>query len=103
VSDGNGYTFTTLSSRPGEPVRVGVLFHLDNRAWISVPGTGSGEPHLCISHGDVQVNICPSPGQVTDEDARIARLLADNAVTYAAELERLCPAGGADGPGTAAA
>jgi hypothetical protein len=51
----------------------------------------------------VHVNICPSPGGVSTEDARIARLLADNAVSYAAELERLCTAQDADGPGAAVA
>jgi hypothetical protein len=100
---GGGYTFTTLSSRPGEPVQVGVSFHLDGHAWIAVPGIGSGDPHLAISHGDVQVSICPSPGGVSAEDARIGRCLADKAAAYAAELERLCAASDADGPGTAAA
>jgi hypothetical protein len=100
---GGGYTFTTLSSRPGEPVQVGVSFHLDHQAWIAVPGLGSGEPHLAISHGDVQVNICPRPGGVTAADARIARCLAEKAAAYAAELERLCAVNDADGPGTAAA
>lgn len=100
---GGGYTFTTLSSRPGEPVQVGVSFHLDHQAWIAVPGIGSGEPHLSISHGDVWVRISPGPGEVTATDARIARRLADKAAAYAAELERLCAAKDADGPGTAAA
>jgi hypothetical protein len=100
---GGGYTFTTLSSRPGEPVQVGVSFHLDQQAWIAVPGIGSGEPHLAITHGDVWVNVCPSPGGVTVQDARTARCLADKATAYAAELERLCEANDADGPGTAAA
>ena len=98
-----GYTYTTLSSRPGEPVQVGVSFHLDHQAWIAVPGIGSGEPHLSITHGDVRVRISPSPAGVSAADARIARCLADKAAAYAAELERLCAASDADGPGTAAA
>jgi len=98
----DGYTYTTLSSRPGEPVQVGVSFHLDGQAWIAAPGIGSGEPHLTISHGDVWVRICPSPGGVTAQDARIARNLADKAAAYATELDRLCAAKDADGSGTTA-
>jgi hypothetical protein len=98
-----GYTYTTLSAHPGEPVQVGVLLHLDELAWISVPGIGSGRPHLSIAHGDVSVAILPSsPDEVTAADARIARTLADKAATYAAEIERLCAASKASGPGTAA-
>ncbi len=73
-----GYTYTTLSSRPGEPVRVSVSFYLDERAWIEVPGAGTDTLHLAISHGKVSVSICPaSPDEVTEQDARIARKLAD--------------------------
>jgi hypothetical protein len=96
-----GYTYTTLSAHPGEPVRVGVSFYLDEHAVIEVPGTGTGALHLSVSHGDVQVSIGPArPGQVTGHDARIARKLADHAATYAAEVERLAAG---NGPGTAAA
>jgi len=85
-----GYSYTTLSSRPGEPVRVGVSFYLDEHTWIVVPGAGSAMPHLTVSHGDVSVSISPaSPGQVTGQDARIARKLAEHAAIYAAEIERL--------------
>lgn len=100
----DGCTYTTLSAHPGEPVRVGVSFYLDELAWIAVPGIGAGRPHLSISHGDVSVAILPSsPEEITAEDARIARALADNAATYAAEVERLCAARKASSPGTAAA
>ncbi|MGO8961330.1 MAG: hypothetical protein ACLQFR_28765 [Streptosporangiaceae bacterium] len=96
-----GYSYTTLSSRPGEPVRVGVSFYLDERAWIVVAGAGSATPHLTVSHGDVSVSIGPaSPGQVTGQDARIARKLAEHAAAYATEIERLAAG---DGPGNAAA
>ena len=38
----DGCTHTTLSAHPGEPVRVGVSFYLDELAWIAVPGIGAG-------------------------------------------------------------
>ncbi len=96
-----GYTYTTLSARPGEPPEVRVLFYLDQQAWIAACGTGTSKPHLAVSHGDVSVSIGPArPGRVTGQDARLARKLADQAATYAAEIERLAAAGG---PGDAAA
>jgi hypothetical protein len=96
-----GYSYTTLSAHPGEPVQVGVALHLDERAWIVTCGAGKARPHLAVRLGDVAVSICPaSPGNVTEDDARIARRLADEAAKYAAEIERLAAA---DGPGGAAA
>jgi hypothetical protein len=100
---GQGYTYTTLSGGPEEPVRVGVSFHLDDRAWICVAGAENGRPHLVIAHGDVSVSVGLAPDQVTAEDARIARHLADQAAEYAAEVERLsaatsmAPEAGTDG------
>jgi len=85
-----GYTYTTLSAGPDRPVRVGVSFHLDSQAWFVVPGAGTGQPHLHVSHGNVSADFGPCvPGQVTAEDARIARELADKAAEYAAEIARL--------------
>jgi hypothetical protein len=107
MSDSGGRTYTTLSADLGEPVRVGVSFYLDGRAWFSVPGAGTDSPHLHVSHGDVSVGFGPCvPGQVTAEDARIARELADKAAEYAAEIERLhaaSPAYAAEEGGGAAA
>ena len=49
-----------------------------------------GRPFLSVSHGDVSVHIGPrTDAEVTAEDARIARKLADQAASYAAEVERL--------------
>jgi hypothetical protein len=89
MSSTEGYSYTTLSGRLGEPVRVAVSFYLDGRAWIAVPGAGTDELHLHLSYGDVSVSIGPTPGRVTAEDARIARELAGKAAEYAAEIERL--------------
>ena len=100
-----GYTYTTLSSHPGEPVRVGVSFYLDERAYIEFYGAEpGGRPFLSVSHGDVSVHIGPrTDAEVTAEDARIARTLADLAASYAAEIERLSGTGNPDGSGAAAA
>jgi len=88
-----GYTYTTLSARPGESVQVGVSFYLDAHAWISAVGIESGRPRLSIAHGDVSVSIGPrQPDWVTAEDAQIARSLAEHASAYAAEVERLSTA-----------
>ena len=84
-----GYTYTTISAHQGEPTQITVSFYLDQHAWIAVPGIEKDRPHLVISHGHVSVGINPAPGRVTAEDARLARMLADNAATYAAEVERL--------------
>lgn len=96
-----GYTYTTISARPGEPVRVGVGFYLGQDAWIAVCGAGDDRPHLALRHGDVTVSIGPARAdQVTQEDARIAQRLADQTARYAAEIGRLAAAGS---PGGAAA
>jgi hypothetical protein len=84
-----GYAYTTLSARPGEPTHVTVSLYLDRLAWIAVPGIGTDRPHLSIALGDVSVCIGPEPKGVTAEDAWIARRLADKAAAYAAELERM--------------
>ncbi|HUZ55681.1 MAG TPA: hypothetical protein VMU94_24515 [Streptosporangiaceae bacterium] len=98
-----GYTYTTIITRRGEPTRITVSFYLDDDAWIAVPGAGTDQPHLSIAHGDVSIRIGPRAEKVTSNDAKIARNLADQVATYAAEVERLAVANQADGSGTAAA
>lgn len=98
-----GYTYTSISARLGEPTRIGVSFYLDQDAWIVVPGAGTDKPHLTIAHGDVSVSIGPRTDVITTDDAKIARNLADQAATYAAEIERLAAKNEADESGTAAA
>jgi hypothetical protein len=84
-----GYTYTSINSDPGKPTRIGVSFHLDNAAWIAAVGLDSDTPHLTINHGDVTAHIAPDPGPLTQEGARIARELADQATLYADALQRL--------------
>jgi hypothetical protein len=95
-----GYAYTTISTDPGEPGRIGVSFHLDSRAWITFCGQKDGRPQMSVSLGEVSVTICPAPGPATAEDARIARDLASKAADYAAAVEQLAAG---NGPGTAAA
>jgi hypothetical protein len=96
-----GYTYTTLSAHQGKRVKVAVSFYLDEHASITVFGIKTGRPHLSVSHGDVSVSFAPAcADQATEQDARLARTLADEAATYAAEVERLAAAGD---PGDAAA
>ena len=94
-----GYTYTTISSDPGEPGRIDVSFHLDSRALIAVCGQEGERPQLSLSLGEVSVRFCPALGPASAEDARIARDLASKAAEYAAAVEQLAAA---NGPGTAA-
>ena len=98
-----GYTYTSISARPGEPTRIGVSFYLDEDVWIAVAGADTDRPHLHIAHGEVSVAIGTRTEMVTAGDAKIARHLADQAASYAAEVERLAAANEADGSGTTAA
>jgi hypothetical protein len=88
----DGYAYTTISARPGERVRIGVSLYLDRQAWIAVCGEADARPRLSIALGDVSVGIGPGPDEVTAEDARIARSLADKAAQYAAMVEQLAAA-----------
>ena len=97
-----GYTYTTIVTRRGESTRITVSFYLDDDAWITVPGSGTDQPHLTIAHGDVSVRIGPRTEKVTSNDAKIAQNLADQVATYAAEIARLA-ANEANESGTAAA
>jgi hypothetical protein len=94
----DGYSYTTISAHPGEPVKVAVSFYLDHRARIDTYAGGRTAPHLTVQLADVSVSIGPAhPGQVSTEDAQLARRLADEAATYAAEIERLAAHGGPSG------
>jgi hypothetical protein len=99
----DGYTYTTISARPGEHPRIGVAFYLDEHAWITVPGTDEGRPHLHIAHGEVSVSISPPDETVTAQDVVIARRLAEQAAEYAAEIQRLREHQQADSAGPTAA
>jgi hypothetical protein len=85
----DGYTFTSITARPGESARIGVSFYLDHDAWIAVASTETGRPHLYIAHGEVSVSVSPRTEAITADDAVIARRLADHAAEYATEVERL--------------
>jgi hypothetical protein len=89
---GPGYTYSTVTARIGEPVRIRVSFYLDADAWICLAGAKDDRPHLTVAHGDASVSIGPQAGPVTAEDARIARHLAAQVAEYAAAIERVSAA-----------
>jgi hypothetical protein len=65
-----GYTFTTLTGGPEEPMRIGVSFYpLDDAARIRVYSLGSDRPQLGIMHGDVEVLFLIPHGHVSEQDA----------------------------------
>jgi hypothetical protein len=85
----SGYTYATLSVRPGEPSRVRVGFHLDERAEITLYGAGTGHVHLNVSHGEAAVTFTPPVLPVTEQDVQLAQTLAAQTAAYAAEIGRL--------------
>ena len=99
----DGYTYTTISARPGE--RPGSRWRSTSTSTPGspCPAADEGRPHLHIAHGEVSVSISPPAGTVTAEDVVIARRLADQAAEYAAEIERLREHQQADSSGTTAA
>ena len=87
----HGYTYTTLTAKPGEPMRVHTAFYLDDTASIQlVPGVRSRRPFLSIDHGDVGVYIGPRANVTpTTQDVALIRDLAEQATALLAEVERL--------------
>jgi hypothetical protein len=83
-----GYAYTTISTDPGEPARIGVSVYLDEQASITVVGRHTGRPHLSVSLGEVSVRFGMTPDAVTAEDARMARSLADQAADSLSKLAR---------------
>jgi hypothetical protein len=84
-----GYSYTTITSAPEEPTRIGVSFYLDDTAWIRAIGQERERPQLSIRHGHVDADFALPPGPITEAGARIARELAEQAVLYADLVERL--------------
>jgi hypothetical protein len=88
MTGGEGYSYTTISARPGQLPQIRVSLYLDDRAEISVLGLSTGPPHLHLSHGQATVNISTSSEGVTAQDTQVARALARSAAEYAAEVDR---------------
>jgi hypothetical protein len=84
-----GYSYTTIVAAADEPTRIEVSFHLDDSAWVRAYGLDEDRPQFTIRHGDVATTFAPTPGRITEDDARMARELANQAATYAAGVERL--------------
>ncbi|GAB3989915.1 hypothetical protein GCM10029978_116360 [Actinoallomurus acanthiterrae] len=88
--ENSGYTYTTLTGRPGEAMSVMTSFYLDETVRIELHGAGGTGPFLGIDHGDVSVNIGPRPHvAVTAQDVALIRRLANASAALLAEVERL--------------
>jgi hypothetical protein len=86
----HGYTYTTISARPGEETRIGTAFHLDEHTDIKVIGNGADRAFLAIDHGPVGVTIGPRFNvQLTDQDVAFVRRLAEESARLLAETERI--------------
>jgi hypothetical protein len=85
-----GYTYTTISGRPGEAMRVGTSFYLDEDTHIQVTGAGGDRVFLSIDHGEVGVTIGPRVNvRLTDQDVSFVRRLAQESARLLAEVERI--------------
>jgi len=71
-----GFSYTTIVSGADEPTRIEVSFRLDDVAWIRAYGLDDDRPQLSIKHGQVGADFSPTPGRITEADARTARELA---------------------------
>jgi hypothetical protein len=86
----HGYTYTTISARPGEATRVNTSFYLDADTHVEVIGTSSDRAFLSIEHGPVSVAIGPRANvQLTDQDITLVRRLAEQSARLLAEVERI--------------
>ena len=91
----DGYTYTTISARPGEVTRVGTAFYLDENTDIQMCGAGTDRAFLAIDHGAVGVTIGPRANvPLTDQDVGFVRRLAQESARLLAEVERLYRDGG---------
>lgn len=87
---GHGYTYTTLTGRPGEEMRVDTAFYLDTTARIRVVGAGTERVFLAVDHGTVSVIFSPRPDvRLTDQDVSLVRRLAEESARLLAEVERI--------------
>ena len=86
----HGYSYTTITGRPGEAMTVRTSFYLDETAYVQVIGAGTDGPYLAVEHGEVTVSIGPRANvRLTDIDVELVRRLADQSAALLAEVERL--------------
>ena len=80
--------------------RVQSYVRLTDSTWIRCCTYDDAPPILTIQDGPAEITITnPGRGEVTEEDVRFGRLLAEAVTQYAAELDRLAakdPAAAAD-------
>ena len=88
--------------------KVQSYIRLTGSTWIRCCTYDDAAPILTINDGPAEITITnPGRGEVTEEDVRLGRLLAEAVTRYAAELEKHAPkdstAAGADEPAGQAA
>ena len=87
---GHGYTYTTISARPGAATWVNTSFYLDEHTKIDVVGAGGDWAFLSIEHGHVTVGIGPRANvPLTDQDVSLIRRLAEKSARLLTEIERI--------------
>ena len=87
---GDGYTYTTLTGRPGQEMRVDTTFYLNETAYIRVVGAGTDRAFLALDQGAVSVAISARHDvQLTHQDVNLVRSLAEASARLLAEVERI--------------
>ncbi|MDH2429284.1 hypothetical protein [Sphaerisporangium sp. TRM90804] len=86
-----GYSYTTISMRPGRSPVVDVSVYPDEHARVQYyPATDGPLAFLSVDHGDAKVNIGTTKHTtVTDAHVRFARDLFEAAARFLADCERL--------------
>ncbi|MEV0581303.1 hypothetical protein [Nonomuraea sp. NPDC050310] len=86
-----GYSYTTISVRPGDEPRIGVSIYPDARARVEYyTANPEMHPFLSIEYGAAHVSIgATKTAKVTDEHVKFARQLLDAATAFLADCERL--------------
>ncbi|RCG29089.1 hypothetical protein DQ384_22390 [Sphaerisporangium album] len=87
----SGYSYTTISMRPGQSPRVGVSIHPDEHVSVHYyPAEDDPHAFIGIDYGDAQVNIGTTKDTtVTDTHVKFARNLFEAAARFLADCERL--------------
>jgi hypothetical protein len=78
--------------------KVKSYVRLTGSTWIQCCTYDDHAPILTIQDGPAEITITnPGKGEVTEEDVRFGRMLADAVTRYATELERLAAGTGEAG------
>lgn len=90
------YSYTTVVVEPDGSARVTVSMHPDERLSVLL-AVGYERAQISLTHANADLIIAPTNAAApTVEDVLVARKIAESFATYAAEVERLHTASGAD-------